>query len=276
MMKIHAVAIAIMGSTLVFGEGLGLPTLEQLEQQGVQTSFPENNRPLDWDTRPPEPGKIRLYVETILQETKEEIANELAEVPDGAEGKGSVLFEKITQWLQEVDHQLLNRTRIGLLDLIPLHAEVSANIGLPVPSDSPLMGAVAEMQDVAKVLVYNMADVVSENPAPTVDQHDKMISGFCIRKFTEQGQWEDEPLPIDSAGVFVTDAANATAKLKMKTLEEIRTFLGGSADNSFFERYETGGDGMDILKTKYAANKAAIQAKFAEVLAHVVHLENQQ
>ena len=274
-MKIYVIAIAVIGSNLVFGEGLGLPTREQLEQQGIETSFPENNRPLDWDTRPPEAGKIRLYVETILQETKEEIGNDLAEVPDGAEGKGSVLHGKITQWLQEVDQQLLNKTRIGLLDLIPLHAEVFANIGLPVPSDSPLMSAVAKMQDVAKALVYNMADFVSENPAPTVGQHDKMIVGFCIHKFTEEGQWEDEPLPIDSAGVFVTDAANATAKLKTKTLEEIKTFLRGSTDSSFFERYEAAGDGMDILKTKYASNKAAIHAKFDEVIAFVAQLENQ-
>jgi len=47
-------------------------------------------------------------------------------------------------------------------------------------------------------------------------------------------------------------------------------------DNSFFERYEATGDGMDVLKTKYAANKVAIQAKFAEVVAYVAQLEAQQ
>jgi hypothetical protein len=58
-------------------------------------------------------------------------------------------------------------------------------------------------------------------------------------------------------------------------LEEIKTFLRGSTDSSFFERYEATGDGMDILKTKYASNKAAIHAKFDEVIAFVAQLENQ-
>lgn len=241
----------------------------------IQTEFPGNNRPPDWDTRPPEAGKIRLYAETLLQEAKVEIGSRLEDVPDGEEGKGSVLYTKIAQWLQEVDQILSDGSRTNLLDLNPLHAEVFANANNRGSVDSSVMGIVAEIQNLSKALVYNMADFLSENPNPTAGQHDEMIVNFCIPTFIQENEWEDEPLPIDSAGVFITDATNSTTKLKTKTLEEIKTFLGGSTDNSFFERYDSAGDGLGILKTKYASNKAAIQAKFAEVLAHVAQLEAQ-
>lgn len=261
-------------------EGLGFPSPDVLEQNliddgTIQTSFPDNNRPPDWDTRPPEAGKIRLYAEVLLQEVKEEIGGILEDVPDGEEGKGSILYAKVTQWLQAADQILLNGTRTNLLALNPLHAEVFANANHRGPVDSSIMSMVAEIHNLSKALVYNMADFLSENPNPTVGQHDEMIVNFCIPTFIQENEWEDEPLPIDPAGVFVTNATNSAAKLKTKTLEEIKTFLGGSTDNSFFERYESAGDGMNLLKTKYAANKVAIQAKFAEVLAHVAQLEAQ-
>lgn len=242
----------------------------------IQTEFPGNNRPTDWDTRPPEAGKIRLYAEVLLQEAKEKIEGRLNGTPDGKEGKGSVLYAKITQWLQEVDQTLLDGSRTNLLQLNAPHAEVFANANHRGSVDSSIMSVVAEIHNLSKALIYNMADFLSENPNPSVEQHDQMIGLFCIPTFFQEGEWEEEPLPIDPAGVFVTDATNSTAKLKTKTLEEIKTFLSGSTDSSFFERYEVAGDGMDILKTKYASNKAAIQAKFEEVIAFVAQLESQE
>ena len=275
-MKILILTAAFLGAGFSYGQGLGLPTQAQLEQQGVETNFPENNLPEDWDTRLPNAGEIRLLAEILLQEAKQKIEAQQASVPDGANGKQSTTYIKITQWLQEVDVQLATKTRVKLLDLNPLNAELLKSARSEEDLDESVLGLVGLVQSTTKGLIYNGSDFFKENQNPDVSQHDKLLVGFYCSDFIEEPEWEDEPLPIDPAGVFVIDQNNATTKLKTKTLDEIKTFLGGDTDNGFFERYEAAGDGMDILKTRYAANKVAIQAKFAEVLAHVAQLENQQ
>ena len=211
-----------------------------------------------------------------MQEAKQNIEAQQASVPDGANGKQSATYAKITQWLQEVDVQLATKTRVKLLDLNPLNAEILKSARSEEDLDESVLGLVGLVQSTTKGLIYNASDFFKENLNPDESQHDKLLFGFYCSDFIEEPEWEDEPLPIDPAGIFIIDQNNAATKLTAKTLAEIKTFLGGDTDNSFFERYEAAGDGMDILKTKYAANKAAIQAKFAEVLAHVAQLENQQ
>ncbi len=243
----------------------------------IQTEFPDSDLPDDWDTRPPEVGKIRLMAEIYLSDAKKEIQGNLSTVPDGIEGKDSVLYGKITQWLQEVDQVLVSKTRTDLLGLCKTTAEI-ISLGKNASAhnfSAPLVDLIAYVQGTARVLVYNTADFCKENANPAIAQHDAMLACFYCPALIEESDWEDEPLPLDAAGAFIVNADNAAAKLKTKTLEEIETFLNGSTDNSFFERYEAEGNGMDILKTKYAANKVAIQAKFAEVLAYAAQLESQ-
>ncbi len=274
MKRIRLVAFAAIAMSNMASSQNGL-TLPKMNDDLIQTEHPESARPEGWATKPPAPGKIRLLAEILLQEAKDAVEAEKTSVPDGATGKGSVLYAKITQWLQQVSLVLQNKTRASLLELNPLHAEILSlsqsgeNISIPV------LNMVGRIQVTAKALIYNAADFYRENPNLTILEHDKILSMFSEPLFVEMPDWEDEPLPVDRAGTFIMNHDNATAKLKAMTLERIGTFLGGDADNSFFERYEAAGDGMDILKTKYAANKVAIQAKFAEVLAYADQLENQ-
>ena len=122
--------------------------------------------------------------------------------------------------------------------------------------------------------IYNL---IKEKGAILSNQEWDLVAQVTLfRSLWAMGDWEDEPNYVIAPGGFIVDATKATTLLKTKTLDEIKTFLGGSIDNSFFERYEAAGDGMDVLKTKYAANKVAIQAKFAEVVAYAAQLEAQQ
>lgn len=265
--------IVFLGVEAACADGLGLPTKEQLEQDGIQTEFPDNNLPQDWDTRLPEPGKIRMLAEVYLRKSVEGIEAGKAAVPEGPRGKESVLYAKIEQWREEATLQLESRTRVGALNLNPLSAEIYRLAKPPVTIDRSVRGLFVNVHNASTALVFNMADFLFENPQPTVAQHNAMISCFSHPDFIESGSWEDVPMLIDPAGIFITDAANATITLKTKPLEEIDSFFWGYKDISFFERYEAGGDGMDLLKAKYAANKAEIHAKFAEVLAYAAQLQ---
>lgn len=135
---------------------------------------------------------------------------------------------------------------------------------------------VGKLEELAQLIHGEIYRLIKEKAATLTNEEWVCISKMSLyRTLWQMGYWENETEYILSAGAFIVDADKATTELKTKTLEEIKTFLGGDTDNSFFERYEDAEDGMDILKTKYAANKTAIHAKFAEVLAHVAHLENQ-
>lgn len=271
------ILIALLGMPVCFADGLGLPTESQLEEDGVQTVYPEDNLPEDWDTREPEAGKIRMLAEILLNDAKQEIENQQADVPDGEQGKDNALYVKISLWLQNTEQVLINKTRQDLLAMTSLNADILKLSKSEENVHVSVLDLVGYVQSTNIALIYNLADFFKENQVLTEDQLDKMLSAFlCVQGFTEENEWEDESMPIDSAGVFIVDSVNSTTKLKTKNLEELQAFLGGTIDNSFFERYEAAGDGMDVLKTKYAANKVAIQAKFAEIVTYADQLEAQQ
>jgi hypothetical protein len=275
-MKTILLTITFIGVPLVFGEGLGLPTLSQLEQQQGVITYPDNDLPEDWDTRPPKAGEIRLYAQIVLKEAKDSIVADQASVPNGANGKESVTYTKITQWLQTVDVQLLTKTQIKLIELNSLNAEILKSIKSEDNLDMSVLNLAGRVRSTNSALIYNAFDFINNNQKPNIAQHDNLLSGFYCSGFVDPTEWEDPRIPIDRVGVFIINPDNAVTKLKTKSIEEIETFLGGSADNSFFERYEANGDGANVLKLKYAANKAVIQSKFAEILAHLAQLENKQ
>jgi hypothetical protein len=73
---------------------------------------------------------------------------------------------------------------------------------------------------------------------------------------------------------MILDAAFTVAQLKTLPFLKAERFLKlrhhpELSAAEFFERYLSTRDGMAILKTKYAANKAAIDAKFEELKAWI-------
>jgi hypothetical protein len=86
------------------------------------------------------------------------------------------------------------------------------------------------------------------------------------RGFISGGDWEDEPMPVNASGVMILDAAAVVTQLKAGPWQQAKQFLGGATTASgFFVRYTVSGDGLAVLKTKYAANQSTIDAKFDEL-----------
>lgn len=261
-------------SSCGLSQGLSLPNLDTLE-----TKYAIDGNTIDVvpstpaDFVPPENGKLSPIDVGYIVEIHARLLQSLALVPEGEKGKDHSDFSILQQLAIDFQNVTTTKDRDALFATIPATLVVmspSANQGYE------LNDARGVVSDCRYVIIQEVAFEVLENSSNvTSARHEMFVNIFCNREIRQEPDWEDEPMPIDSAGVFVTDATNSAAKLKTKTLEEIKTFLGGSTDNSFFERYESAGDGMNLLKTKYAANKATIQAKFAEVLAHVAQLEAQ-
>jgi hypothetical protein len=223
---------------------------------------------------PSENGKLSVSNALGLAELGTRLQSSLAQVPEGDEGKGHKDFATLKQLEGSFRDIADSKDRQSLFETIPYFTSV---FSLNKTIGEMLGNACMIASEARFVYLREIAFDVSENAAALdLAKHGNFIGLFCNREIIQEPDWEDEPIPIDPAGIFIIDPNNATTKLMTKTLEEIRNFLGGNTDTGFFERYEADGDGMKILKTKYAANKAAVQAKFLELLAHVAQLEKRQ
>ena len=93
---------------------------------------------------------------------------------------------------------------------------------------------------------------------------------FSTAGFTSEGDWEASPIPVDSAGIMILDAAAVVAHLKTRSWQQAAQFLGNRTAPMAFARYAPSGDGMAVLKTKYSTNQAAITSKWNELAAWVL------
>ena len=68
---------------------------------------------------------------------------------------------------------------------------------------------------------------------------------------------------------MILDPTATVAQLKAQSSSNASFFIGNRDATMAFKRYELGGDGLDVLKTKYATNKVAIIAKWNELKSWV-------
>ena len=91
---------------------------------------------------------------------------------------------------------------------------------------------------------------------------------FAVNGLVAEPNWEDRSMPVDAPGVLILDAAAVVAQLKARPWRQAKQFLNeATTAGGFFARYTGSGDGLAVLKTKYAANRAAIDVKFSELKA---------
>ncbi len=104
----------------------------------------------------------------------------------------------------------------------------------------------------------------------------RFVRVYGTGRFYQEGDWEGEKPMINAAGVMILDAAAVVTQLKAGLWQQAKQFLGGETTASgFFARYAGNGDGLPVLKTKYAANQMAIDAKFDELKAWANQQEQQ-
>ena len=262
-------------SNIILAEGLGLPSPEVLEHKlREQGHIIDATEPYDpKDDAEPDHGKIsRSECKKISS-----ISTKLQDILTDATGnedwftEGEVIHKKLTAWEAE-------KLRSEFLKLIPLvissHKKSALSDQEEASVSSRYKNLMLELAQMIHLQVYNL---VREKNATVNEEEWTYISSISLYgTLFDDASWEDRSDYLPTAGAFILDPVKATAELKTKSLEKLQAFLAGDDDIGFFKRYEDAGDGMPALKTKYAANKVEIQAKFAEVLAHVVLLEGQQ
>ncbi len=175
-------------------------------------------------------------------------------------------FAKVEALKNAMDQVLLSATKADLFALIDRSVELKR-----LPSTGPNFGPICNAHsiiggDVKRVVAKHIEDLNGEVPIAELETFVRLHSW----SFEGESEWEEGPPPIDSPGIMILNAQAVVTYLKTLPWEEADGFLlKGWTTAESFERYAANGNGMPVLKTKFAANPAAIIAKWDELAAWV-------
>jgi hypothetical protein len=274
-MKTQLLLITIltgMASANLLGVGLSLPAgnagIEDLIGRGAA---PE---PTPEELAEPPAGEIRKLYLRDVNASRSGLGAVLGAVPAGPEGQQSPIFVKLQTIKAGLDQLAASRLEAQLFGLIPTMAEVLKAESEDAPEFVSI--SVGWLQNISAAILYTVAShVTRQNANVAAGNLSNFVQLFSTdRGFISEGDWEDEPMPINRAGVMILDAASVVTQLKAAPWQQAKKFLGGEDQaNTFFARYLAGGDGLGVLKTKYAQSQAAIDAKFVELKNWVAQQE---
>jgi hypothetical protein len=229
----------------------------------------------DADLVPPGPGEVSRADAKYMQPASPQIGALLSQTPSGATGTGSTWYPRLQSWKTAFDQVLTSRVRTDFLNLIPTMADYLSR-DAAAEELAPQLGEISNwMQNCGQYLIKAAAVHVSEqNGAIDAATLAKFVKLFASRGFVVEADWEDAPMPINSAGVMILDAPAVVTQLKSGPWEQAKRFLaGGNTSAGFFKRYLASGNGLPVLKTKYAQSQAVIDAKFSELKTWVAQQE---
>jgi hypothetical protein len=239
-------------------------------------AFCMNALPLAAQDYPPAgPGLIHQGFIEEVNLARAGINQLLADVAPGPTGQGSPWFIKVQAVKTKLDQLSNSGTQADFLAAIPAMAELfivwEAEVeGEELPEFARKVCLALENLDVC--LLYTAASYIEQQGGTvTPAALTNLVTIFRVGVgFVVEPSWEDQPRPIDNAGVMVLDATTVVNQLKALPWRQAGRFLNSAPDAAtYFARYGAAGNGLAVLKTKYAQNQTVIDAKFLELKAWV-------
>lgn len=253
---------------------LALLAKEKPFRPATANRIPEHNNPppepqvTAAEKATPPPGEIQKIHLRAVNNLRTILTTTLATVPEGAEGQESPWFTKAQAYKLGLDVIAASSLQSDCIALIPQIAGLLAARETNAPEFARKCAGLAN--GFSTVLINAIErHIIDQNATVSAANLASFCTVFSVPGFTAEGDWETLPIPVDAAGVMILDAAAVGAHLKTRPWEEADWFLGNSTSALAFERYGATGDGMEALKTKYAANQATITAKWNELAAWV-------
>ncbi len=275
LMRRLIVCCAVLNLILAHGQqtSLKLPSQEVMEQQlRDEGTIYKGTRPgdviyEDGDFNQPPPGQVMLADWKNLQNVNQTIAGFLAAAPNDPTGKQSSWYGQLQAWKASFDQFIASKSQVNLFALVPTMAVYVGREDGTRTLSPEMENIEGQMRGIGYYIIRAMATYVTEQQAVvSVANLSAFVKIFTVSGFVDEGSWEDEKMPIDAPGVMILDAAAVVTQLKAEPWQQAKQFLGGAtAASGYFARYTGNGDGLAVLKTKYAANQSAINAKFDEL-----------
>ncbi len=264
-------------STPIYADGLSLPDITTLEamarERGELKDGPQSDGIIynEHDFDPPPKGKIQKAELKWLKKLADEITLNLTAAPNNTGGKQSlwypgmlVLRNGLVHAVQtEKEQDLLNLTG-HLISFAERDQGMSASFGPELQEVEWRMLSLGT--SIIRALAYHIQNGSGEVEAGLLRQAVRL---FGNGRLVDESAWDvDDLMPVDSAGMFILNPDLAIEEVKKRSPERVRYFLTNVSEPSeFFARYAATGDGLAKLKTKYAAGKSTIDARFRTLAA---------
>jgi len=219
-------------------------------------------------TYDPVPGQIPIGLADIS-----EVSAVLTEVSNavqpGDQGQASPWFAKLQSVRTGLSQLVTSKLQTDLFAQVPGMADFFAAEG---GSEPAFVNQVASSLHSLSVPILRSISqhIIEQNATIVTGNLTAFIEIFGTDGFVSESNWEEQQIPVDAAGVMILDASAVVARLKTKPWQQVERFLGGETSAQAFSRYAVSGNGLAALKTKYAANQAAIIAKWNELVDWVV------
>jgi hypothetical protein len=217
----------------------------------------------------PPVGEIQKIHLRLINSSKDGLIEILAAVPAGPDGQGSPWYAKAQTFKTGLDAVAASRLQTDCFALIPQIGEFLKTRQTDVPRFTADASGLAS--GCSSVIIHAIErHIIDQNGIVLADNLKNFITVFSTQAFLTEGDWEKSPIPVDAPGIMILDAAAVVTQLKTRPWQEAEQFLGNNTAAEAFARYAVSGDGMAILKTKFAADQATITAKWNELAAWVV------
>jgi hypothetical protein len=260
----------------VAAQSLGFPNIATLEDIARESGVLSNGVDEDAivyeedDFEAPIKGKVRKADIKMMQQTHDIVSAELAAAPNDETGRRCLWYNILISWNQGIERTIASELQVDLFSILPsLMAFVERDSG-----DEKLASALEKVETymvqsgdhIIRALSYH---IVHEQGVVAADLLKQAVQLFGNGRLVDETSWDvDDPMPVDSAGIFILNPDLAVEELKKRPVARVRFFLTNVTDSAeFFHRYVGDGDGLEVLKAKYAANRAAIDAKHREIVA---------
>jgi hypothetical protein len=245
------------------GQGLTLPNDSVIAGSfTVEASTP----PTPAELAEPPSGEFKKYHLRNINIGRENLARHLVKWITAPGGAPAPWGEKAQALKAAMDAVAQTRKTSDFIGLIPLIKEFMDRREVESSGDFAFDVADIAIGSLSADLIQVIAQHVKQSAA-NVDAAtlSAFVTVFSTRNFIQESDWEEKEAPMDSGGAFVLNAAAVVTQLKALPWSRAEQFIGNRTFAQIFERYESSGGGLPVLKLKYAANKAIIQAKFNEL-----------
>lgn len=276
-LKIVIAFFFVQLNCIILAQSVKLPPVEVLEQRArdrgsVYTgTHPDSIIYDDGDFDPPPAGQVMMAHWKNLGQINQKIGEDIQNAPDDATGKQSPAYAPLQTWKTLFDHFITTKASTDLLALVP---GIVAYHNLPEEqiSSTEMRNIRGRMTEIVYYVVEALAaKVVESDGVLNAPDLSNAVDIFSIHRLVDVTHWDppEIPMPIDAAGIMILDAEAVATRLKAGPWQRAKWFLGGhTTAESFFSSYIGDGNGFPaiaVLKTKYTANQATIDAKFSEL-----------
>jgi hypothetical protein len=224
--------------------------------------------PYDQESRknPNGMGKIGRTALMTMKDVADHMEEVLASAADDGSGKGSTWHEKLESWHTLLRSVIQTQSQADLFALVPTAAEFQERNREKEPLAGPIDDLRFWMGHLGYIFIVESGRVAAENNGSLDDR----TAGVAISVFSVVGinsdPWpENESPPIDPAGILIA-RPEILQSLENLPINQLSFFLRTQSADTFFRRYEVGGDGMPALIERYRENRAALHNAF-ETLA---------